>query len=582
MTSANEPELIEVMTINDGPAYTEELSEFVKNGDYNKLRKYLDNTPATILNSFNEEGRSPLHDACDCGTNKKLASKLVSLILLWYSRHKKYDGDDVNKNIFIDKKDGLGNTALHYAVEHRNREAVKELLACGADVNIKNDNEEEAITSIYEHFPETIISLLNGPTSIQFVEDEDDPSDRRMKVKCNFGVITGIDNDPREVYETNMLSNVFRLDKETRVEILLNPIVQLFIDLKWSKMKKLIYISMAFHIIWSLLSSIFIMDMFMKTFGNNTKETFEALENSKGNPYFNSDNEYRIWTLFIYTAIVMVKEGFEIWFTPKYGTYGTQFENIGQWILIIFIYVLFLLGKFLPVWSGFLMSIVSVFIAWVLVLGQLNKHPELGLYMEMLMKVSKRFMYFFISFCPILIAFSCVFRMIMPSEEQFYVIPPSGIAKIAAMLTGEIGFDDIIKEKEVLVVKVVTYITLLAFITIVVIALQNLLVGLVVSDMQSLAEKARENSLSTLLEQMFLMEAFINRFLTLFHIGCRIEEMWMVTRNQSASCSPFSAPLSNPDEPHIVVKHINEFSKESCLRLKALRKQRKAENDKNK
>ncbi|CAL8128945.1 unnamed protein product [Orchesella dallaii] len=358
MTSANEPELIEVMTINDGPAYTEELSEFVKNGDYNKLRKYLDNTPATILNSFNEEGRSPLHDACDCGTNKKLASKLVSLILLWYSRHKKYDGDDVNKNIFIDKKDGLGNTALHYAVEHRNREAVKELLACGADVNIKNDNEEEAITSIYEHFPETIISLLNGPTSIQFVEDEDDPSDRRMKVKCNFGVITGIDNDPREVYETNMLSNVFRLDKETRVEILLNPIVQLFIDLKWSKMKKLIYISMAFHIIWSLLSSIFIMDMFMKTFGNNTKETFEALENSKGNPYFNSDNEYRIWTLFIYTAIVMVKEGFEIWFTPKYGTYGTQFENIGQWILIIFIYVLFLLGKFLPVWSGFLMSIV--------------------------------------------------------------------------------------------------------------------------------------------------------------------------------------------------------------------------------
>ncbi|ODM88205.1 Transient receptor potential channel pyrexia [Orchesella cincta] len=396
----------------------------------------------------------------------------------------------------------LDNTALHYAVKRRNKKAVQELLNSGADVNInhnflsveiRNNAGEEAITPIYEHLPETIISLLDGPNSID--------------------VITGIGNNPREVYETYMLSNVFRLDKETRVSLFLNPVLQLFLDLKWQKMKYLIYLSMGFHISWSIFTSIYIMDVCMATYGNNTVQDFEFLENSKlTNRHFDSKNIWWSILLLVITGIVMLKEIFEFVATPKVGTYWRQFENKGQLALILSIYVLLIFCKFLPIWLDFIMSVMAVFTAWLLALGQLNKHPSLGLYMEMLMKVSKSFLKFFISFFPILISFSCVFRMLMPTMIQFYLWPPWGLVKIVTMLTGEINFDEIFEE-DVDAVMVTKNIFILAFITIVAIVLQNLLVGLVVSDMQSLTKKARENSLKTQLEQMFLMEAFIIKIL---------------------------------------------------------------------
>ncbi|ODM90314.1 Transient receptor potential channel pyrexia [Orchesella cincta] len=389
----------------DSSKYTKQISLAVQSGSLSELENYLyDNAPDNILNSVNEKGRSPLHDACDC-EKKKVASELVTLLLNWYLRR--------NPKLTIASWIRRIIRVIQLSITLSNEETGKQFMNY-LNVEQINNAGEEAITPIYELFPDTIITLLDGPNSIEFVEDEDEPSERDLKIKFltfkkflyPLCVITGIGNDSREVYETYMLSNVFRLDKESRIEITMSPIVELFLDLKWEKMQYLIYISMAFHIFWSVFSSIYIMNVFMSTYENNTEEKFNESQKESNvvNPHFNSANIGCSSSLLVLTTILALKEIFECRSTPKMGSYWRQSENKGQWALILFIYLLVIFCTILPVWLDYITSIAAVFTAWLLVLGQLNKHPSLGLYMEMLMKVSKSFM-----------------KMLLPSEEKFHL-----------------------------------------------------------------------------------------------------------------------------------------------------------------
>jgi len=121
-----------------------------------------------------------------------------------------------------------------------------------------------------------------------------------------------------------------------------------------------------------------------------------------------------VWPYVLWFSVIMfVKEIIEMIATKTLSLYWKQYENIGQVILILFTIVLNTCSPSCK-W-GYMMSVVSlhfnnvqctvcgkfcaslciifcskqtlVLIAGLLVLGQLNKHPRLGINMEMYMKV---------------------------------------------------------------------------------------------------------------------------------------------------------------------------------------------------
>ncbi|ODM89828.1 Transient receptor potential channel pyrexia [Orchesella cincta] len=491
-----------------GP-YTEDISNSIKRGNLDSLNSYL-YTSVNILDSVTSKQRSPLHDACDCG-NKEISSKMVGIILNWYS----HNGNDTDN--FLDKKDQFGHTALYFAARNLNKPVVESLLNAGADVNIN--------------------------------------------------VITGIpDNSQPGINELHMLSNVFHLEKKYRNEVLLSPIVQVFLNLKWNKMKAMVYSSMFIHCLWYIASAVYFMVVFMtRDVDNGTNMNVTENESQTNeiilNPYLKTTFLPFSLILIGATVLMIIKEIIEIASLPGYSTYIKQAENWGQWILILAVFCIIFLRNIIPTATDCTISVIAVFIAWVLILGQINKHPETGIYMEMLKRVIITFSMFLLAFCPILIAFGCVFAMLLPTLDQFRSY--SVAVKILTMMTGEINFDEIFDDTDTLI-KVLKTILLFSFLTTVAIVLQNLLVGLVVSDIQKLKKEARESSLSTQLEQMYLMEAFMENMRTWRCLKC-VTPWWRVT----TPVESINNEQTNEDviRPYVLKKEIQDFSKEtqSCL-----------------
>ncbi|CAL8098237.1 unnamed protein product [Orchesella dallaii] len=517
------------------------ISTSITTGNFEELQNYLqENGANTILNLLSDKGRTPLHDACDC-LKKRTSTRMVAEILDWYRRN---GGDD--NNHFLNKQDNQKNTALHYAAKNKNRIVVESLLRFGVDVNLSNLAGREGICLIYEHVPEVMISLMRDGDFIRFIEKTDDPTEEEWQIECNFCLITGIGNSPTEIFETYMLSNVFNLEKETQAEILNNPIVQLFLDLKWTKMKYIIYFMMIAHILWSVFTVTHIMAVFQTKYANRTGNRTEPM----GNPYFQGACIFPSVILFTIAFIIMIKETVEILSSIKIKTYYMEAENVGQWVLILLTFLILSIGWMpnVPEWVDFTMSLAAVFIACLLIIGQMTYFPSLGIYMEILMKVSKNFSKFLLSFCPIIFAFACVFSMLMPAKPEFFLWPPWGIPKIVAMMTGEIDFNEIFQDDKFSIM-FTKNVALLVFLTIVTLVLHNLLIGLVVSDMEGLEKEAKQNSIRTQLEQLYLVEAFIvslGKVLRYFCIPNQLEESIMITQNGK----------------HIVTKDMKDFSPE--------------------
>ncbi|ODM86627.1 Transient receptor potential channel pyrexia [Orchesella cincta] len=594
------------LTEHGANTYVKYLSEQIRGGNFDILRQFVDDMGEDILEAATtDEGRNFLHDVCDC-ENITEAKRMLDKVLLCYEGCRL-----VNDNTFLNKQDKYGNTALHYAIKRNNRYAVRALINLEADLLIANKEHKEAITGIYQMFPKSILTWLDGRhrnelnNPIQFgskvIEDDDD---KNREITCNFGFITGVDVDRTKVYETYNLSHLLNLKKDVQATILEYPIVQLFLDLKWNRMYLLVYFSTLFHMTWSVISCGVIWHIFMIKYGNgtNTTEKWNYVENKSWQLFPEDESEAAFGSgtaassviLHVFTAVMVIKELIEAKSTPTYAIYINQIENWGQLLLIISIYLLqlnLILSELLPTWLDYNLSIVPVTTSCLLIFGQLNKNPKLSLYLEMFRESLKDFGLLFLLFSPILFAFNLGFRMVMPLNEEFHLWPPWGLIKIEAMSTGEFNYDGIY-DHEVVAIKVPKNLLILAFIIMVSVVLTNLLIGLFVSDVKNLKDRARVCRFRTQLEQMFLMEAFITHWWPGLAQACRVTESRSMMSLCPCKCSgdkieeilnefwescivsEVRAGEQELKKSHIVTKTMKEFSEESKIRLIELKTER--------
>lgn len=120
------------------------------------------------------------------------------------------------------------------------------------------------------------------------------------------------------------------------------------------------------------------------------------------------------------------KELYELISGPSVAFYLHRLENLGQLSLILLVGL-----TTLPVWTSLVenshqetatlyswqyqTAAVAVFLAWILILGQVGKTPRLGIYVEILLKVCKSFGLFVLTFVSLLTGFAFSFSILMPT-----------------------------------------------------------------------------------------------------------------------------------------------------------------------
>ncbi|XP_035710209.1 transient receptor potential channel pyrexia isoform X2 [Folsomia candida] len=484
------------------------LHNAAKNGNLCELTALLA-LPGS--NPFKQDfkGRTPLHYAAVFG-NQKTALLMVTEIL--------NSGVIVNavnvdhdRSILINVQDANGETAVHLGAKTGHRKIVQLLLFSAADVNIKCKNGVEPIELIYANVPQAMCAVFDTAIRYKSGEIEDDNFDLLL----DFGAIVGYPDeqeqqDPFSLLESELLAYALKNSASRCKEILVHPLVRLFLHFKWNKVRPFFWASIVIHTLWLLVFSTFLLDLYLHRCPyirtNNTSTLDDNNDSSSNNFELESlegvncagddINVNLAWLASLISIVMGLKELYQLFSVPTFLYYFSKLENLGQLLLIVIVAL-----TTLPVWTYLLGSRPSVtiqpwqyqaaafgiFLAWTLILGQIGKTPRLGLYVEILLQVLKSFGLFVLTFTSLLTAFALSFSILMPQSKSFSSWPLA-LSKVLIMMTGELNYDEIFYNgddgDQPIPFRTTGHILFALFVVIVTIILFNLLIGLTVSDIQ--------------------------------------------------------------------------------------------------
>ncbi|CAL8132940.1 unnamed protein product [Orchesella dallaii] len=212
-----------------------------------------------------DKNRTPLHYACEYG-QQAVAYKMAKVILNCRQVAK---ATNKTKRKLVDCQDPAGDTALHIAARIGHPDVVDLLLCEGADVDIKNRKDEKQLELIYKTVPSTMTAEYDYSVSCKKGDLID--NDQNLTLDIDFGAICGIPNpkpgpdsdSPLKFHpETKWLYDCLGLSLKKQQVILMHPVVQLFLHLKWKKIRILLWLSILYHIFWLILYTAFNVNLY--------------------------------------------------------------------------------------------------------------------------------------------------------------------------------------------------------------------------------------------------------------------------------------------------------------------------------
>ena len=188
------------------------------------------------------------------------------------------------------------------------------------------------------------------------------------------------------------------------------------------------------------------------------------------------------------------------------GFFWLLFEIAGVLVYIVALLYLFLLTKDIanPKLSAIVnfVSALLVLLSWINFTASLRflllgKFYCLGNYISMLTQVAKKVAIFFLLYVAVLVGFTLAFYLTLPEEFD----NPFGITKTLAMMVGELEFGDTFGDKDFF-----RNMLFFVFALAVTVVISNLLIGLTVSDVAELLEKAKMDGMEFKLEEITQMD----------------------------------------------------------------------------
>lgn len=439
-------------------------------------------------NIEDNEGRTPLHLALG---KSFVTDDITELLLKWRA--------DVNK------ADTYGYTPLHIAASNELSRCVNLLIKYEADLSARTIGGNSALS----------IVLRKTPTSLDVFE-------RRLDKSLTLnrqGFIAGelelqLDFRPLLQHRRNRQSrspeigylNIFV--KEGYKEILEHPLCQSFLHLKWQKIRRYYVARLLFYLIYVLILTSWVITALAHNCYNESKGYMHdplLCANTTGIYGFLYRHpvvlEIQWYMLIVFTMLEACRKFIVISSYRSVRQFFTQMENLVEWCVILSVFAISFvyIGK-TYIWQSHL-GAFAVLCGWsnlMLMIGQL---PVFGAYVAMFTSVQAQVFKLLLAYACLLVGFTASFCVIFPHSKSFSN-PHTGLIKVLAMMTGELGFEDLFFSSDKggfyesvggtswILLQISAQLSFVLFLLFVTIVLMNLLIGIAVHDIKGLQKTA--------------------------------------------------------------------------------------------
>ncbi|KAJ9598299.1 hypothetical protein L9F63_010977, partial [Diploptera punctata] len=340
-----------------------------------------------------------------------------------------------NSDFNINATDAKGNTALHYAARNGDLTCVIALLRHGSDIKIRNIFDQTPLPADY-----VCILLNNSLSTNQHPEDENyemvfdysflvacnkqENSERKTKTEDKLPLVRHEIEEAFAVKQnaeavTSEMDLLFYLNESQEHRHLLNhPIITSFLQLKWYRIRTTYITNLILFTLFLLLMNIYILMDYgqpsMSKMGLNINSSNEnSSSKSEDENQISHLERFRttygniIWLLLLFILFChTVREMFKFVMSP--ARYLCKLDNMLNMILV-FMTAIVLFNSWENEENKKLFTAFSLFLSWVelaLIIGRL---PILSINIQMLKSVSKHYLFIFMSYFFIIIAFGVSF-----------------------------------------------------------------------------------------------------------------------------------------------------------------------------
>jgi hypothetical protein len=394
---------------------------------------------------------------------------------------------------------------LEIACQMKKREQfVKFLVQYGADVNTAFSN------AVERKFINGIILLLDNDINYDVVNTLESASMSFLNeildncFEYNNEICTS--KDLKVTFKFMTLFNMVGLTQESHhKDLLRHPVMSIFVNLAWKKLKYFFFLDVAFYIMFVLSLTTYI--LFSEYF--NTPDNTDLTNNTRGLLRFNesvitSSMSYETWyntsqslwyILMVLLGLLFAREVFQL--VVYHVDYILTWEN---WLELLLIVVTFtscsgLVEIFELKRHFFAIAILLGWFELVLLLGRL---PLLSVQTEMFKAVSLTFLKFMAGYVILILAFSFSFYVLFKENTEvgdavLFSNPLISILGGMVMFAGEFNAANL----HFSTLPGTSHVIFLLFVFFVTIVLFNLLQGLAVGDTRKVWEKAETLSLDS-------------------------------------------------------------------------------------
>ncbi|XP_011870548.1 PREDICTED: uncharacterized protein LOC105563521 [Vollenhovia emeryi] len=439
-------------------------------------------------NVEDDEGRTPLHVALG---KSLMTDEITELLLKWRA--------DVNK------ADKYGYTPLHIAASNELSRCVNLLIKHEADLSARTIGGNSALSVV----------LRKTPTSLDVLE-------RRLDTSLSLnrqGFIAGelelqLDFRPLLQHRRNRRSRspeigyLYTFVKEGYKEILEHPLCQSFLHLKWHKIRKYYAARLLFYLMYVLILTSWVITALAHNCYNESKGYVHnppLCANATGVYGFLYKHpavlEIQWYTLMVLTLLEACRKFTVIPNYRSFRQFFMQMENLVEWCVILSVFATsFVYTGKTYTWQSHL-GAFAVLCGWsnlMLMIGQL---PVFGAYVAMFTSVQAQVFKLLLAYACLLVGFTASFCVIFPHSKSFGS-PHTGLIKVLAMMTGELGFEDLFFSSDKgglyeniggtswILLQISAQLSFVLFLLFVTIVLMNLLIGIAVHDIKGLQKTA--------------------------------------------------------------------------------------------
>jgi hypothetical protein len=332
----------------------------------------------------------------------------------------------------IDFRDVSGNTALYITLENGFRDRAKLLLSEGADVSVLENGSKV---------------LLSDSVSIveEILED---------CVTSNNELLTSKDFQLR--LNKELLTNILPRSAESRHlrELLKHPVMSTFLGIKWSKVRYIFFLGMAFHLIF--LSFLTVYSLYSVTY--NTLNDGGAASNTTGPFSFNNSNitscingSNYIYKLdhsslrFLQICVMISLFLLTLRETVQLSVYRWVYvKSLEKWMEILLIIATFMScsGVVESAELKLHASAFALLLGWSELLMISGRLPMLSVHLAMLRAVILKILRLMMDYVTLLIAFAFSFYILFKGNTKsgntdMFANPSISLLKTFVMLTGE-------------------------------------------------------------------------------------------------------------------------------------------------